>query len=179
MRIQIHLRLKKTTVKESPKVEIEEEEVIDNSLTEDEKVLVATIAAEATVTAQGKQVSSAGRQAMANVVINRVGVREWAQYKTVADICKYTGFDGYGDKNYQTCMEYLNARDGSNAVYEAIIWDVMAAYENDITGGCQLYYTPAAMIPSGSSPNWNYDVLEEVTIPGVDSYYEGRFYRYR
>ena len=35
-----------------------------NTLSEDQKVLVATIAAEATVTAQGNPVSSAGRQAM-------------------------------------------------------------------------------------------------------------------
>lgn len=37
---------------------------------------------------------------------------------------------------------------------------------------------PAAMVPAGSSPDWNFDVLTEVTIPGVDVYYEGRFYRY-
>ena len=149
------------------------------TLTTDQKVLIATIAAEATVTAQGKPVSSAGRQAMANVAINRVGSREWSKYTTVAEICQFTGFDGYGNKNYQACMTYLNSRDGSNATYEAIIWDVMAAYDNDITGGAQLYYTPAAMKPAGSSPNWNFSVLTEVNIPGVDPYYEGRFYKYR
>ena len=148
-------------------------------LTKDQKVLVATIAAEATVTAQGKPVSSAGRQAMANVALNRVGSREWSKYETVAEICQYTGFDGYGDRNYQACMTYLNARDGSDDTYEAIIWDVMAAYNNDITGGCQLYYTPAAMRPSGSSPKWNFSVLTEVNVPGVDTYYEGRFYKYK
>ena len=149
------------------------------SLTTDQKVLIATIAAEATVTAQGDPVSSAGRQAMANVALNRVGSREWSKYTTVAEICQFTGFDGYGDKNYQDCMTYLNSRDGSNATYEAIIWDVMAAYDNDITNGAQLYYTPAAMNPAGSCPNWNFSVLTEVTISGVDPYYEGRFYRYK
>ena len=69
-------------------------------------------------------------------------------------------------------------RDGSNATYEAIIWDVMAAYESDITGGCQLYYTPAVMDPPGSAPNWNFNILTEVVIQGVDPYYEGRFYKY-
>jgi len=148
-------------------------------LTTDQKVLIATIAAEATVTAQGNPVSSAGRQAMANVAINRVGSREWSKYTTVAEICQFTGFDGYGSKNYQACMTYLNSRDGSNATYEAIILDVMAAYDNDITGGAQLYYTPAAMKPAGSTPNWNFSVLTEVSIPGVDPYYEGRFYKYK
>ena len=148
-------------------------------LTDDEKVLIATIAAEATVTAAGKPVSSQARQAMANVALNRVGQREWARYATVAQICEFTGFDGYGNANYQACMEYLNNRDGSNQTYESIIWDVKAAYKNDITNGCQLYYTPAAMANSTGIPNWNFSILEEVMIPGVDPYYEGRFYKYK
>lgn len=76
-------------------------------------------------------------------------------------------------------MDYLNNRDGSNDVYEAIIWDVMEAYKYDITNGCQLYYTPVAMQPSGSSPNWDFSLLTEVTIRGVEPYYEGRFYKYK
>ena len=148
-------------------------------LTEDQKVLIATMAAEATVTAQGEYVSPQARQAMANVALNRVGKREWAKYKTVADICAYTGFDGYGSRDYYACMHYLNNRDGSNAVYEEIIWDTMKAYEWDITDGCQLYYTPATMYSPGREPSWNFGLLQEVIIPGVDSYYEGRFFRYR
>ena len=35
------------------------------------------------------------------------------------------------------------------------------------------------MNPAGKKPNWNYDVIEEVPIAGVDSYYEGVFYRYK
>ena len=147
-------------------------------LTADEKVLIATIAAECSVTENGKPASSQARQAMANVALNRVGSREWSEHKTVAEVCQYTGFDGFGDENYQACMAYLNERDGSNSTYEAIIYDVMTAYEVDITNGCQLYYTPAAMSPPGSEPDWNFDILSEVTINGVDPYYEGRFYRY-
>jgi len=144
----------------------------------DEKVLIATIAAEGTVTAENKPVSPTARQAMANVALNRVGKREWAQYKSVSEICRYSGFDGYNTYNYFACMEYLNNRDFLNATYEAIIWDVARAYLYDVTGGCQLYYTPAVMTPPGSSPSWNFSVLTEVTISGVDPYYEGRFYKY-
>ena len=115
---------------------------------------------------------------MANVAINRAGCREWSKYTSVSDICRYTGFDGYGSANYYACMEYLENRDGTNQTYESIIWDVLQAYENDITQGCQLYYTPAAMSPPGSKPNWDFSLLIEVTIPGVDSYYEGTFYKY-
>ena len=81
---------------------------------DDEKVLIATIAAEGTVAANGEPVSSNARQAMANVALNRVGSREWKRYKNVADICKKTGFDGYGNRNYQQCMDYLNNRDFSS-----------------------------------------------------------------
>ena len=148
------------------------------SLTLDQKVLIATIAAEGAVNAHGEPVSSSARQAMANVALNRVGSREWKEYTTVSEICQYTGFDGYGSINYNSCMEYLNNRDGQNEMYESIIWDVMQAYESDITQGCQLYYTPADMSPPGSKPNWNFSLLVEVSIPGVDPYYEGTFYRY-
>ena len=148
-------------------------------LSGEQRVLVATIAGEATVTAQNKSVSSNARRAMANVALNRVGKREWSGYTSVAEICMYTGFDAYGGRNYNKAMDYLNNRDGTNATYEAIIWDVLAAYQSDITNGAQLYYTPAAMRPSGSRPKWNYALIEEVIIPGVDRYYEGRFYRYK
>jgi len=77
-------------------------------------------------------------------------------------------------------MNYLNNRDGSNAIYESIIWDVMSAYCYDITDGAQLYYTPAAMTNATKTPNgWNFNLLTEVNVYGVDPYYEGRFYRYK
>ena len=148
-------------------------------LTDDQKVLIATIAAEGAVTLVGSEVSSQARQAMANVALNCVGQREWARYHSVAQICQYTGFDGYGTNNYYACMTYLNNRDGNNGMYEQIVWDVLAAYNSDITNGCQLYFTPAAMGNPGAFPNdWNRSVLEEVEIFGVDPYYEGRFFRY-
>lgn len=154
-------------------------EAVNLAISQDQKVLIATIAAEATVTAKGKPVSQEGRQAMANVALNRVGTREWSKYTSVADVCRYSGFDGYGNKYYHACMEYLNNRDGCNRAYEAIVWAVLQAYEHDITNGCQMYYTPAAMSPSGKQPGWVNSKIEEVIIPGVDSYYEGRFFKYK
>lgn len=153
--------------------------------TEDEKMLIATIAAEGSFTAKGTPVSSQARQAMANVALNRVGSGEWSEYNSVSEICAYTGFDGYNSRDYHACMEYLNNRnflnansDFSNATYEAVIRDVAKAYIYDITGGCQLFYTPAAMDPPGSLPYWNFNVLTEVYIPFVDPYYEARFFKY-
>ena len=152
--------------------------MVQFALSYEQKVLISTIAAEASVTALGTPVSSQARQAMANVALNRVGSREWSRYTSVAEICQYTGFDGYGGSNYWACMNYLNQRDGSNSIYEEIIWDVLSAYENDITNGCQLYYTPAAM-QGNKRPNWNFSLLEEEYIYGVDSVYEGCFFRYK
>ena len=150
-------------------------------LDEDEKVLIATIAAEGTWTTNREFVSSSARQAMANVALNRVGSREWAEYDSVAEICQETGFDGcdVNNNDYTECLDYLNNRDGTNKIYERIIWDVMKAYTWDITNGCQLFYTPATMTIPGSIPNWNFDYLTEVEIEGVDSYYEGRFFKYK
>lgn len=62
------------------------------------------------------------------------------------------------------------------------ISEVMPIYNGevkDITNGSQLYYTPATMVPEGSTPNWNFEALEEVTIDGGDTYYEAKFYKYK
>ena len=152
------------------------------NLTKEQKVFISTIAGEGMWTAKGKPVSTVARQSIANVIVNRVGSREWKDYTTVSEICANTGFDAYDDNNYWSCMEYLDNRDYSNDYYEQVISEVMPIYNrevNDITNGAQLYYTPATMVPEGSTPNWDFDALEEVTIDGVDPYYEARFYKYK
>ena len=35
------------------------------------------------------------------------------------------------------------------------------------------------MVPEGSTPNWNFEALEEVTRDGGDTYYEAKFYKYK
>jgi hypothetical protein len=40
---------------------------------------------------------------------------------------------------------------------------------NDITSNSLLYYSPRSMIPTGSSPKWNFNKLNEITISGVRS----------
>ena len=134
-------------------------------------------------TAKNTRVSSPARQGIANVIMNRIGTGEWSDYTTASEICANTGFNAFGDKNYYNCMDYLNNRDGSDSYYEQVIQEVMPIYNKevqDITNGAQLYYTPAAMDPKGSAPfDWNFDALEEVYIPGVDEYYEAKFYRYK
>ena len=154
----------------------------DAELTYDQKVFIATICAEVTSSAQGYPVSPIARQAVACVIMNRIGQREWEKYKSAAEICAYTGFTAYGNAHFKECMDYLNRRDGSNALVEEIISQVLPIYLGeipDITGGAQIFYTPAAMSPHRTELGWNPSLLQEVIISGVDPYYEARFFRYK
>ena len=151
-------------------------------LTYDQKVFIATICAEVTSSAQGYPVSPIARQAVACVIMNRIGQREWEKYNSAAEICAYTGFTAYGNAHFKECMNYLNRRDGSNVLVEEIISQVLPIYLGeipDITGGAQIFYTPAAMSPHRTELGWNPSLLQEVIISGVDPYYEARFFRYK
>ena len=67
-------------------------------------------------------------------------------------------------------MNYLDNRDGSNKVYENIIsTSLKVGYRivSDSTSNSVLFYSPKNM-PNGLRPNWNYSLLKEVTVSGVD-----------
>ena len=157
-------------------------EVEENSLSYDQKVFVSTIYAEANVAANGYPLSPIARQAVACVIMNRIGQREWERFTCASEICAYTGFTAYGNAHFQECMDYLNERDGSNLRIEEIISEVMPVYTgeiSDITGGAQIFYTPAAMRPNKKDLGWNPALLREVIISGIDPYFEGRFFKYK
>ena len=163
-----------------PDIVIDEEEE-SNDLTPDQKVFIATIYAEALVSANGNYVSPIARQAIACVIMNRIGQREWARFQTAGEVCAFSGFSAHDSYNYQECMKYLDNRDGSNQQIEELISQVLPIYTGelpDITGGAQLFYTPAAMRPH-TELHWNFGLLEEVILSGVDPYFEGRFFRYK
>ena len=97
----------------------------------------------------------------------------WASYDW------HEGRTHYPEYKIHTC-KVGSAFDLTRA--EQIIQDVMPIYcgeAEDFTMGAQLFYTPSAMEPGKQSPGWNFDLLEEVIIPGIDPYYEGRFFRYK
>jgi len=79
-------------------------------------------------------------------------------------------------------MDYLNERDGWDFFIEEIIDQVLPIYNkevDDISGGALLFYTPAVMDPPGSEPDWNFYLLEEIILPGVDPENDGRFFKYK
>lgn len=153
------------------------------------KILVATVYGEAANS------SEAAWQAIAFVIKNRVGKREWTQYKTISDIIKKTGFDAYTQRNvpYISAEKYLNENQdvkGNNAKIEKLISVLTPIYLNkgtDITGGAVLYYSPKAQAALHKinpntwkeKPNWNFSMLSEVKIPGLIASDDFKFYKYK
>jgi len=147
-------------------------------LTEDQKVFFSVIAAEAG--AQGQL----AWQCVANIVQNRwFNKRDsWRNATSVIDIvANKSQFNGYQDPNYQACYNYLNNRTGNNKTYEGIIETTMPYFElrgQDILDGAVLFYSPQSMIPAGSAPRWDFSLLQEITVAGINQD-EFRFFKYR
>lgn len=153
------------------------------------KILVATVYGEAANS------SETAWQAIAFVIKNRVGKREWTQYKTIGDIIKKTGFDAYTQRNvpYISAEKYLNENQdvkGNNTKIEKLISVLTPIYLNqgtDITGGAVLYYSPKAQAALHKinprtwkeKPNWNFSMLTEVKIPGLIASDDFKFYKYK
>ena len=158
---------------------------IEDSLTKDEKIFVQTIYGEADAC------SEAAWEAIANVIMNRIGVREWKKCNTPVEVIKSSGFDAYKNKNdpYKEAENYLINRDYSNSLVERMIHCVIPVYRGetvDTTDGCTLYYSPktqaalAKKYPSKYKPipNWDFSNLEEVQVPGTEND-DFKFYRYK
>lgn len=153
------------------------------------KLLVATIYGEAANS------SETAWQAIAFVIKNRVGKREWTRYKTIADIIKSTGFDAHKHRNapYVAAEQYLNenvAHAGNNKRIEKMIEVLTPVYLNqkgDITGGAVLYYSPKAQAALHKTnpkmwkqqPGWNFALLQEVNIPALLPSDDFKFYKYK
>ncbi len=80
----------------------------------------------ATVYGEAASSSPEAKRAVANVIVNRVGKREWSILKTVSDVIKFSHFDAYKNPNVpcKEATEYLKNRDGTNASIEETIYIV-------------------------------------------------------
>lgn len=153
------------------------------AIRDEEKRIICTVAGE------GFRASDATQKAIANVIMNRIGVREWAQYKSAEEIIKHTGFNAYDFRaRYYIEMEkYIEDRYG-NKKFERIINNVLPVIrkeEKDITGGCVIFYSPLryrieqkrAGNKNRKVPDWDFSLLEKVRIPGVRG--DFAFFRYK
>lgn len=153
------------------------------TLSKEEIVVIATIYGE------GTTYSEETRQALAHVIMNRIGVREWSEYKNATDIIKYTGFDAYDGSLYLEAKKYLENRDYSNEEIESVIDAVLPVYrgeKEDITNNAVLFYSPKAQEilnkqnPSiyKNPPSFVNDKTEEVCISGTEDD-DIKFYKYK
>lgn len=156
---------------------------------EEFKLLIATIYGEAATS------SEIAWQSIACVVLNRIGVREWSRHKTATDIIKNTGFDAYTHRNkpYITAEDYMKENQnspGNNKIIEKMISCLTPIYlkkKSDITNRAVLYYSPKAQAALHkinpkvwkSTPNWNFNLLDEVNIPSLLSSDDFKFYKYK
>jgi len=170
-------------------MEIKEQDSSNVLRSDDEfKLLVATVYGESAGS------SETAWQAIAFVIKNRVGRREWIHHKTISDVIKKTGFDAHTQRNtpYVLAEKYLNEnkdRQGSNKRIEELIATLAPIHlgkKTDITGGAVLYYSPKAQAALNKlnpkiwkeTPNWNFSLLSEATIPGLLNSDDFKFYKY-
>ncbi len=155
---------------------------------EDEfNILISTIYGEANTE------SSVSWQAIAFVIMNRVGKYEWSKYKTVTEIITKTGFDACTHKNsgFQFAMEYMKKKpDKKNEKLEKMIQLITPIYlkeQSDITDNAVFYYSPKAQAKLHAKNPEKYkkspgfaisSKTKEVSISGLLNTDDFIFYKY-
>lgn len=150
---------------------------------EDEKIIICTVSGESCGATDKVQ------KAVAHVIMNRIGIREWSRYKTAEEIIKYTGFDAYDIKSpsYRRAEKYLENRNGLDEEIERIIRNVIPVIrgqEEDFTEECVMFYSPMRHRINclkrgkirGMKPDWNFDLLQKVRFRGCRG--DFAFFRY-
>ena len=119
------------------------------------------------------------KQAVAHVINNRA-----TNGKTIQSVVSAPyQFSGYNNAMYNNAMSYYDTGVWSNEIERKSMDDCKTAVikvyigAEDITGGSTLFYSPRSM-PGGKAPNWNFSLLEEAIIPGINAN-DFRFYRYK
>lgn len=155
-------------------------------LSDDEILLVTTIFGEA------GYCSEVAWQAVANVIMNRVGKYDWKKYTTPVEIVKYTGFSAYSNPNepFREAKAYFEERDYSNEQIEKMIEIVIPIFRGkgeDITNNAIAYYSPNAQKALHEKypeeypeiPSWVLSpTVEKVEIDGLEND-DFQFYKYK
>lgn len=155
-------------------------------MNEDLRVFLATIYGEAAMS------SIRAWMAVASVILNRVGHREWKKYTTPFAVVTNTGFDAFSQKNapYKIAYELLvtpNRIDSASPLsrLQSAIEPIYHGTE-PITTDAVLYWSPKAqaalrIVHPGiwrEKPNWNFDLLEQVYPEGCE-HDDFSFFRYK
>lgn len=156
-------------------------------MTEELRVFLATIYGEAAGS------SPAAWKAIASVILNRVGVREWRKHKTPLAVIANTGFDAFTQRNgpYQAAYSvglhrmYMLTHDSPYARLQEAVTPIYEGKEPRTTDA-QLYYSPLAQAALHAkkprtwpkAPRWNFDLLEQVQVFGAEKD-DFAFFRYK
>ena len=134
-------------------------------MTDEQKHFISVIVGEA-IGAKPKE-----QKAVAHTIMNRYYEPRdvWSEAKSVTDVLVYDQYNAVGSPQYNTCMDYLNNRDGSNEVYENLISTVIPIYEGeeeDFTGGAHYIFNidgSAALLESLESQPERYEKCDPVS----------------
>jgi hypothetical protein len=149
----------------------------------------------ATIYGEAGNSSEAAWTAIAHVIVNRVGTREWTAFQTVTAVIQNTGFDAYTQqttpfKHALAAMKHRAAHH-VNSVVERIIKAVRPVYLEqgvDTTSNAVLYYSPKAQailhkahpkLYPNETPPWKFELLKEITVPGLRSTDDFKFFAYK
>jgi spore germination cell wall hydrolase CwlJ-like protein len=158
------------------------------NLSDEQKLFIATVAGEAGGSSEATQ------RAVAHVIMNRVGYKDWSNRDTVAKNLTSDQFSSIDDPNnqpFQEMQKYLKNRDGSNPRLEKMVNTAMNVYHKkdpDFTGGAVMFYSPKAQAqlhkadpanyPKPHPVDWNFDELLHLAVPGAEED-DFQFYKYK
>lgn len=151
----------------------------------------------ATIYGEAAQSSVAAWKAIASVIMNRVGVREWKKRKTPHDVIANTGFDAFTQKNqpYRKAYEYFDnikmlRTQKTNLHLKHLAEAALPIYQGKEKPFPRiiLYYSPKAQhvlhqknpkLYTRPVPKWALSPLVElVKVPGCEED-DFAFYRYK
>jgi hypothetical protein len=144
--------------------------------TEEARIFCATVAGEAL------GCSVAAQKAVASVILNRVGRREWSRWKTPLQVIAMSGFDAFEHENapYVQALQMLRKYpDGGMGALLRLVAAVMPLYQGleAPIPGIVLYYSPKALralheknpkVWRSPVPGWRFEQLEPVDVPGAE-----------
>ena len=141
-----------------------------------------TILTLSTLVGEAGNSSNGAWKAVAHVICNRVGKREWAKLLTPGAVCQYSGFDAETQRTqgFREAMEYFSSRISQSPephLEEILlaVHPIIKGIEPDNTGNALLYFSPRtqaalhAKFPDSYAmkPKWNFDVLKQVFPPNL------------